>query len=251
MSWVTRVLSRDASGPSLPPAETAARPGTCGRSGCSERAVWRCDYVDRLGRTCHTWCARHVVFDGRRHWCQRHANVVRRVLARAETIYDPGVLPDIDDRMPHLVWLIVEEMDGLLRTALTGSPVAGAFDLITDPAVRSVVLADQRLIADPTGAIIHESRRRRSWQRGWGVVAPTGYLRRISVRSISAEPPVIDLLVDSRVAWEGVPEWITRRSGEAERARFNSSLTSVVVDEFAGRAQAWKHNAPNSLAQLR
>lgn len=249
MSLVGRFFRRAQTGPA--PRQAGSVRGLCGRWGCPETIVWACDYVDRLGRRCETWCADHIITDGTRRWCERHANVVDRVRARADTIYDAGVLPDVDDRMPQLVWLTVEDMDGVVRNALAGNGRgAPGPSVFTDRTVRSVVLTQHRLLLGGSGDLVVDAGRHRSWQRGWGIVGGSGYVHRVSIRGVAGDDPALELLVDNRIAWQGVPDWIARRTGPTGRADFTKILVAVVLNELAGGRQSWQHYGGHDLTRL-
>jgi hypothetical protein len=222
-------------GDPVPPAPPVA--AVCSRPGCAAAESWRCEYRDGAGRECGWWCRDHIRFVEGRAWCERHANTLRELSARRDTIYEIKTIATLEDRSPSLCSMIVEEIDVHVRAALEQIYAHPGIRVVTDPAVREVRVAREIIYGGPDGLTVEQPGYDRAWERGWGVVAPQGYRTRVMVRVTTTEPPSVQILVNGHHVLEGVPDWIALRSAgqaptDAERRTYHDRVAEAIINEL-------------------
>jgi hypothetical protein len=234
--------------PSAPPSTVPPTPrraqgsvkpvGTCSRPGCTATKGWRCSYVDPKGKRCGWWCKEHLIFVQGQPWCHRHANTIRELRKRSGSIYEINRMAAIEDRSPSLASLIVEEVNQDVNSTLArhyaGIP---GVTLVTDPAIREVQIAKTSVIEGADGLTVLRQGSERAWQRGWGVYSNSGYLARVSIRVTVSEPPVAQVLVNSRLILSTVPDFISARAAGQDdagaRAAFRARVVAAIVGALA------------------
>jgi hypothetical protein len=228
-----------------------AATGTCSRPGCTETHGWRCSYRDPNGKRCGWWCKNHLVFEDGEPWCHRHVNTIRELRKRAGSIYEIGRMASIEDRSPRLASLIVEEIDkdvaGALQRVFDQYP---GVSLVTDPAIREVQLARTAVVEAEDGPKVMRQGTERAWQRGWGVYSNSGYLARVSVRVTTSEPPVVQVLVNSRMVLSTVPDWIAARAvgqlaTDEDKLAFRARVIAAIVTALGVPAETREELVPH------
>lgn len=184
----------------------------CQRQGCAQRVVVTCAYVDRRRRECRTdWCSDHSATVADRHYCLRHAGVVRALLEGDAGSVAP---PDLDNRAPSLVrW------------------VGGSISADMERVLRSV--ADQgSWFATTSIALAHVGpERERWWTRRWSLLSHTGLDVTITLMVAEARDHEVVIRVNLETVARSVPPWIHDRvaGGSAEaRADFQDRLVERV-----------------------
>lgn len=221
-----------------PPRGVHAVAVACSRPGCEAAEGYQCQYTDGQGQQCGWWCRAHIKFVHGSAWCERHANTVRELSARRNTIYEIKTMATLEDRSPSLCSLIVEDVDPHVRAALEriyqGHDTA---EVVTDPTVRDVKAPRQKIYEGPDGITVERQGHDRAWERGWGVVSHQGYLARVMVRVTTTEPPTVAILVNGHTVLKGVPDWIAVRAGggtptEAEREAYRARVVEAILAEL-------------------
>ncbi|MGH7903163.1 MAG: hypothetical protein ACREPA_03415 [Candidatus Dormibacteraceae bacterium] len=272
-AWLLRAFGQvrpGASGPQPPPVRRAAAgpepapSGTrCRWPDCPKAASWRCGYRDGTGRRCDYWCDEHLERDGDHTWCRRHSNTIRRLSARAGTIYEIKSVAQLDDRGPNLVASLAEELGPEVRAMLIRyyGEMAG-HQIVSDPAIReSRTTKPAPGSQEGDGHAADQLREESGWQIGWGACTSQGYVWRASLRVTRQEPPVVQLVINSRVVYAAVPDWIAgRERGPAgdgqDRVHFRARILGLIesslresprdpVVEFTDPAELNRPSAPS------
>src|SRR5450755_4366764 len=82
---------------------------SCSRASCPNEAAFTCAYVDRRRHACATaWCPNHGVDIKGIHYCPRHASTV---IAVGEEAIAAGHLPELENRVPSLVYWVGRDLD--------------------------------------------------------------------------------------------------------------------------------------------
>jgi hypothetical protein len=177
------------------PAQALDR-GSCRRGGCGRPTAYVCAYVDRRGRECRTgWCPQHSVQVGRVPYCPRHASTVIAIGAEA---LQRGHLPELDNRVPSLVYWVGRDLDQDVPTILAG--------LVNSRAGESLVVDPVALV---TGGGRTSARR---WERNWKVVSHTGIAERVTLQVLEDEPTELVVRVGQKIVAHEVPPWIAERA---------------------------------------
>lgn len=172
--------------------ENEATARSCGRAGCPYPADFSCSYVDRRRRACGTdWCAQHALEIAGRQYCSRHASTV---IAVGQEALNAGHLPELDNRVPSLVYWVGRDLD-------TDIPVILA-TVIDDSAGESLVVDPVALVAGGGRAT------ERRWERNWKVVSHTGISQKVTLQVLEGEPDDIVLRVGNVVVARETPPWI-------------------------------------------
>ncbi len=171
-------------------------PGTCRRRGCDASDSYTCSYVDRRARACATgWCAQHCLDVGGRHFCARHASTV---IAVGDEALQLGHLPELENRVPSLVYWLGRDLDGDVPTILAAVMDAGA---------------GEQMIIEPVALVAGGGRvAERRWERNWKVISHTGITERITIQVMENAPTEVVLRVGQVLVAKEVPPWIAERS---------------------------------------
>jgi len=195
---------------------------TCSRASCPNEAAFTCAYVDRRRHACATaWCPNHGVDIKGIHYCPRHASTV---IAVGEEAIAAGHLPELENRVPSLVYWVGRDLDSDVPVILA--------TLIKESDNESLMVDPVALVA---GGGRHDVRR---WERNWKVVSHTGISQRVTLQVLEGEPEDIVLRVGQVVVLREKPPWITAReesedpevAGESnERRAFYRRLTDAIT----------------------
>jgi hypothetical protein len=130
----------------------------CHRARCGAVAATRCAYSDRRGRPCPTaWCPQHLIELEGRGYCSRHASTL---IALGPEMLVRGHLPELDNRVPSLVYWVGRDLD---------SDVPAILATLADRD------AGERTVTDPVTLIAGGGRTsERRWERNWKIVSHTG-----------------------------------------------------------------------------
>jgi hypothetical protein len=164
----------------------------CGRAGCAYPADFPCSYVDRRRRACGTrWCAQHALDIAGKQYCARHASTV---IAVGQEALDAGHLPELDNRVPSLVYWVGRDLD-------------------TDiPVILATVIDEsggETLVVDPVALVAGGGRTtERRWERNWKVVSHVGISQKVTLQVLEGAPDDIVLRVGSVVVARETPPWI-------------------------------------------
>jgi hypothetical protein len=224
-------------GPEQPEQLSPPTAAACSRPRCTATTCWKCEYRDGEGHECGYWCRDHVKVAEGNIWCERHANTVRELSARRDTIYEIKTVATIEDRSPSLCSTIVEEIDGPVRSALETLYAGSAVRVITDETVREVRVPREWIQQGPDGLAVERQGYDRAWERGWGVVSHQGYLARVIVRVATTEPPSVRIIVNGHTLMDGVPDWIAARGAgrpviDAERQAYRERVIQAILKEL-------------------
>jgi hypothetical protein len=180
--------------------ENGATGPRCGRSGCANRAYSPCSYVDRRRRPCGTdWCANHCLEINGRFFCARHASTV---IAVGEEALATGHLPELENRVPSLVYWVGRDLD-------TDIPVILA-TMVRESDGETVVV-------DPVALVSGGGRTsERRWERNWKVLSHTGVSQRVTLQVIEGQPTDVVLRVGQVVVAQETPPWIAAREAGIE-----------------------------------
>lgn len=167
----------------------------CGRALCSSPADFACSYVDRRRRPCGThWCAQHALEIAGRTFCARHASTV---IAVGEEFLGKGYLPELENRVPSLVYWVGRDLDADVPVILA-----------------TVVNAEggESLVVDPVALVSGGGRTtERRWERNWKVVSHTGISQKVTLQVNEGAPTEIVLRVGQVVVAAEKPPWIAAR----------------------------------------
>lgn len=172
--------------------EELAPPPTCARSGCPNPATFPCSYTDRRRRGCDTrWCGNHGVDVKGNHYCPRHASTV---IAVGDEAVGVGRLPELDNRVPSLVYWVGRDLDSDIPVILA--------TLIHET-------EGEVLVVDPV-ALVHGGGRlsERRWERNWKVLSHTGISQKVTLQVLEGDPTDIVLRVGQVVVARETPPWI-------------------------------------------
>jgi hypothetical protein len=172
----------------------------CGRGGCANAADFSCSYVDRRRQVCDThWCAQHALDIGGRQFCARHASTV---IAVGQELLQAGHLPELDNRVPSLVYWVGRDLDSDV------------------PVILATVLNQndgETLVVDPVALVAGGGRTsERRWERNWKVLSHVGISQKVTLLVTEGEPNDIVLRVGSVVVARETPPWIAAREAGRE-----------------------------------
>lgn len=168
---------------------------SCSRSGCDGPAVHACTYVDRRRHACATrWCARHSVEVNGRQLCARHGSTV---IAVGEELLRAGHLPELENRVPSLVYWVGRDLDADVPHILAA--------LVHEEQGETLVVAPVALVAG--GGRTTERR----WERNWKVISHTGVSQRVTLQVVEGQPTDVVLRVGQVVVAHETPPWIAAR----------------------------------------
>jgi hypothetical protein len=202
--------------------QNGAALATCGRAGCANAADFSCSYVDRRRHTCDTdWCAQHALDIKGRQFCARHASTV---IAVGQELIQAGHLPELDNRVPSLVYWVGRDLD-------------------TDvPVILATLLNEgdgETLVVDPVALVAGGGRNsERRWERNWKVVSHVGISQKVTLQVVEGEPNDVVLRVGSVVVARETPPWIVAREegrelepeqDHAERRAFYHRLHDAIT----------------------
>ena len=167
----------------------------CSRASCQNEAAFTCAYVDRRRHACGTsWCPNHGVDIKGVHYCPRHASTV---IAVGEEAIALGHLPELDNRVPSLVYWVGRDLDSDVPVIL--ATIINKSDNVS-------------LMVDPVALVAGGGRQdARRWERNWKVVSHTGISQRVTLQVMEGEPEDIVLRVGQVVVLREKPPWITAR----------------------------------------
>ena len=193
---------------------------TCQRAACGHRAVAACAYTDRRGRTCGSqWCIDHLTEVAAAPYCARHASTVVAVGPDAIAM---GHLPELDNRVPSLVYWVGRDLDADVPALLVAR---------MDPAL------GESLVVEPVALVTGGGRtQQRRWERNWKIVSHTGISERVTVAVHEDAPTTVVLRVGQREVRSAEPPWI--------RAHADAGTDDPEVDAV-GRRSFYRelHNA--------
>src|SRR5665213_1849699 len=137
---------------------------SCSRASCPNEAAFTCAYVDRRRHACATaWCPNHGVDIKGIHYCPRHASTVISV---GEEAIAAGHLPELENRVPSLVYWVGRDLDSDVPVIL--ATVINETD-------------NESLMVDPVALVAGGGRQDvRRWERNWKVVSHTGISQRVT-----------------------------------------------------------------------
>ena len=210
---IVRILKNGRrSRPASTPAATRVPPGTaCDFPGCGKPATSRCAYVDATGQRCGYWCDDHIETVNSLRYCRRHGNTVRVVQARAGTIYEIKSVPTLDDRAPNLLTTLAAELsESVLQMLARRYGQVPGIRIQADKTVRDTQVP-RSAVAGAADWTTEQPASVQGWKIGWSAFTSEGYISTVALRTTPQEPPVVQLMVDGRPVWEGVPDWIESR----------------------------------------
>jgi hypothetical protein len=179
--------------------ENGAHAPSCGRSGCTNHAAFPCSYVDRRRRSCGThWCANHCLDVNGGFFCARHASTV---IAVGNEALVAGHLPELDNRVPSLVYWVGRDLDAdvpvILATMIDES-------------------SGETLVVDPVALVAGGGRPAdRRWERNWKVISHTGISQKVTLQVVEGQPTDVVLRVGRVVVATETPPWIAAREAGA------------------------------------
>lgn len=175
--------------------ETGSPAATCSRAGCDSPADFACSYVDRRRRSCTTaWCGRHGLEVNGRQLCARHASTV---IAVGEEMLRAGHLPELDNRVPSLVFWVGRDLDADVPQIL---------------AARVREAEGETMVVDPVALVAGGGRTgERRWERNWKVLSHTGISQRVTLQVVEGQPTDVVLRVGQVVVAQETPPWIAAR----------------------------------------
>lgn len=201
----------------------------CGRGGCANAADFPCSYVDRRRRACDThWCAQHALDINGRQFCARHASTV---IAVGQEALQAGHLPELENRVPSLVYWVGRDLD-------TDVPVILATLLNENDG--------ESLVVDPVALVAGGGRTsERRWERNWKVVSHVGISQKVTLQVVEGEPDDVVLRVGSVVVARETPPWIAAHNAgndldpdddHAERRAFYRRLHDAITAALSAEA---------------
>lgn len=172
----------------------------CGRSGCTTAADFPCAYVDRRRKPCGThWCAQHALEIAGRVYCARHASTV---IAVGDEAMERGHLPELDNRVPSLVYWVGRDLDSDVPVILAA--------LVHEEQGETVLV-------DPVALVSGGGRSsERRWERNWKVVSHTGISQKVTLQVVEGAPTDVVLRVGQVVVATEKPPWIAAREAGEE-----------------------------------
>lgn len=163
---------------------------------------------------------------------------------RQGTIYEQKLHDSAARVAAIIVSGLVDELDGDVRTVLERfyDPKQG-LTVFTDPAPRGSRTPTERLLKTPAGLRLERTGFVGSWQRGWGVHGPRGYLARVLVRTVSEPEAPVELALDGVVVVEILPVWMATpavpdRPDQTRRAAVRADVSAqlwAALNERGGR----------------
>ncbi|HEY8676335.1 MAG TPA: hypothetical protein VIO13_10275 [Candidatus Dormibacteraeota bacterium] len=202
----------------------------CSRSGCVNQATFPCSYVDRRRRPCGTeWCPNHGLEIKGKNFCARHASTV---IAVGDEALAAGHLPELDNRVPSLVYWVGRDLDSDV------------------PVILATVVKEsdnETLIVDPVALVAGGGRTGvRRWERNWKVISHIGISQRVTLQVLEGQPTDIVLRVGQVVVVREKPPWIAARDAgrdleldqdiverRAFYARLHDAITAALAAEHA------------------
>ena len=201
----------------------------CDREGCVNQATFPCSYIDRRRRPCGTeWCPNHGLEIKGKNFCARHASTV---IAVGDEALAAGHLPELDNRVPSLVYWVGRDLDSDV------------------PVILATMIHDsdaETLVVDPV-ALVHGGGRlsERRWERNWKVISHIGISQRVTLQVLEGQPTDIVLRVGQFVVARETPPWVAAREAgwelepsedTAQRHAFYARLTDA-ISAALGRVQ--------------
>jgi hypothetical protein len=167
-------------------------PQPCRRTACDNGGIVVCGYVDRRGRACPTrWCWEHCIVLGGHSFCARHASTLIAI-GGEET--RRTALPELENRVPSLVYWVGRDMDADVRSLLQRLVNAAA---------------GEGLAADPVTLVSGGGRNaERRWEQNWKILSHTGFRHRVTVQVLEVAPVEIAIRVGQRLLVRETPPWI-------------------------------------------
>jgi len=188
---VVSISSADAAGP----APSIDR--RCFDRGCEQEATFPCQYIDRVPRSCASWCCEHhgrAVGDEK--FCVRHAGVMDALLV------DPLNLlrkPGVDNRAPSLVAWVAKSVESPLHEIL-----------------QSLAKDGETVVTEPLRPIIADDGKTQAWRRSWRLSDGHDARLVVGLEVDEAYDSAVLVTVYTDVVLRDVPPWITARlRGEA------------------------------------
>ncbi|MGH7778037.1 MAG: hypothetical protein ACREPI_12810 [Candidatus Dormibacterales bacterium] len=202
----------------------------CEFPGCGKPATSRCSYADATGQRCGFWCPDHIEKVADLPYCRRHGNTVRVVKSRAGTIYEMKSVPTLDDRAPNLLTTLAAEMSEAVLQMLArrwgqvpGIRIQADKTVRETQVPRSAAGGQMDWTSDQPASVP-------GWKMGWSAFTGEGYISTVALRTTPQEPPVVQLMIDGRPVWEGVPDWIeARRQGRPDAPEDHENLKARIL----------------------
>jgi hypothetical protein len=156
--------------------------------------------VDRRRRPCGTdWCAQHAVEISGRPFCARHASTV---IAIGDEGLQQGHLPELENRVPSLVYWVGRDLDADV------------------PVILAATLNEkdgEAILVDPVALVAGGGRSsERRWERNWKVFSHTGISQKVTLQVVEGAPTEVVLRVGHAVVATEKPPWITARDDGRE-----------------------------------
>ena len=181
----------------------------CRRVGCVKNAVAECAYSDRRGRFCvGEWCLDHLTEIATAPYCDRHASTVTAIGLEAMA---RGHRPELDNRVPSLVYWVGRDLDSDVRDVL-GHAADGR--------------SGETLVTEPVTLVTGGGRTmQRRWERTWKIVSHTGISERVTLQVHEEAPITVVLRVGQRDVVKAVPPWIQAHAlGETPSADEDAAM---------------------------
>jgi len=203
--------------------------GACSIAGCQKHSTFPCSYRETTGARCGLRrCEDHVEMVGGKPYCHRHAGVVKALSDTEGSILQVKGQPSLNDRAVPLLNLVCEALDPMITTLLSDAVKAHP----------DVQVARQKTVHE-----VLSGADRVAWQSNWGLNTTRGYLLRLAIRVSVAEPPTVQAIVDTKVVFQGVPNWIARRlrnepPDPTDNGTFEHAMFAAIEKAVKGRMVA-------------
>ncbi len=170
----------------------------CNRFGCTSPADRRCGYIDRRNRPCNTdWCETHAHEIYGMVCCVRHTSTLVAIGSQG---LDRGHLPELDNRVPSLVYWVGRDLEEDIPVMLKA---------VMDEQGGETMAADRVTLVAGGGRTAE-----RRWERGWKNISHTGIGERITIQVIESSPTEVVVRVGGKLVHEETPPWIANRPTE-------------------------------------
>jgi hypothetical protein len=167
----------------------------CSYPKCPNQEGWLCAYAATSERCKVVLCDDHVVMIDNLPFCTRHAAVLhqqREKEARAKRLLE-NPAASRDDLVVELLKEVCRRLEKDI-VAVLNAAAAGRGEL--------------KVSWDQTVGESWDGPKRLGWQKSWGLHNASAYLIRVIVRIGTDEPPTATMLINQRVVFERVPDWI-------------------------------------------